>query len=272
MSEEIAVILNSISSKWACLRSDGTLVNTSLKDETISKSKIIRILKTLVNETHVESVIIFSDLVVYRPVFDMFIFIMERVPRNLMRESFSQISNKFKESKKSFKKKKSKHINIELSLFSMSLEEGPEPVFYIPRDYDEDLIFKVCMKSLLSLQVESEGASKDMISFQPFVDLDSLGIVNTFQIKDKNARGGAFDSALTILVDYKYRAIIYENYSKIEKIFSQARNKIIRQYNSDQKYKKILQSLKDSMTSITFESIKAEDLKSEMIEQIKKLL
>ncbi|GAH18129.1 unnamed protein product, partial [marine sediment metagenome] len=195
-------------------------------------------------------------------------------PRHLIKDKFTEISSMYKDIDKKFKKKKKKSevIEIELILFSLSTEVGPDPIFYIPQNYNEDIVHKVCMKSILSLSVESEGAKKDTIAYQPFVDLDSLGIIYTFQIKDRNARGGAFDSALTILVDYKYRALVFENYTFIEKFLSETRRKLIKEYRAGKKEHKSLYTLRDALyETLTFESIETEDIKADMMEEIRKL-
>ncbi len=194
MIEKISTILNSFSSKWACVLSNGTIAETTLEDKSLSKAKILRILKYIIKKSNVGSVVIFSDLVIYRPTADFFIFLIGQFPRNLIKDKFTEISSMYKDIDKKFKKKKKKSeiIEIELILFSLSTEVGPDPIFYIPPNYDEDIVHKVCMKSILSLSVESEGAKKDMIAYQPFVDLDSLGIINTFQIKKKKCTWGSF--------------------------------------------------------------------------------
>ncbi|MFX1257852.1 MAG: hypothetical protein ACFFAN_08335 [Promethearchaeota archaeon] len=271
MIDKISIILNSISPKWACVLSNGTIVETTLGDKSLGK--VIRILKSIINKTSVKSVVIFNDLVIYRPTFDFFIFIMGRIPRNVIKEKFAEISLMYKDIDQEYKKKtKIKKIEVELILFSMSMEEGPKPIYYIPNEYDEDLAFKICMKSMLLLSVESRGATNVMISILPFVDLEALGIVYTFQIIDNKARGGAYDSAIIILVDYKFRALIYEKYLLIEKHLNNTKEKLIEEYFSPKKeYKKLLNALRENLNKITFESIESEDIKAEMMEEIKKL-
>jgi len=110
-----------------------------------------------------------------------------------------------------------------------------------------------------------------MISFQPYIDINSLGIVYLFQIEDANARGGAYDSAITVLVNYKYRGVIYENYDLVEKTLREAKEKFIKEYNSGKDYKRIIESTLENLDAVSFENIKHADIKAEMIQQIKKL-
>ena len=196
---EISQILNSFSTKWACLLSNGTIVETTIKDESIGKTRILRLLKKILQDTQVGSLLFYSDLVVFRPTNDFFIFVIGRFPRNLVKKKFTEITQLYNRIDKEYRReKKYDAAKIKLILFSMSLEEGPEPVFYLPESFNDAIIYKVCMKSMLTLSIEQGGATKSMISFQPFVELDSLGIVYTFHIKDKKARGGEYDCAITV--------------------------------------------------------------------------
>ena len=217
MIDKITDILNSFSSKWACLLSNGTIVKTTLPDQSLAKSRTLRILKRIIPETRVGSHIFYSDLVVYRPTADFFIFVIGRYPGSLVKEKFEKITRLYKGIDKEYKKEtKSYEVKLKLVLFSMNLDDGPTPIFYIPKNFDDAVLYKVCMKSMLALSIEKEGVTKSMVSFQPFVDIESLGIVYTFQFEEEKARGGAYDCAITVLVDYKYRALIYESYDLIE--------------------------------------------------------
>ena len=273
MIDKITQILNSFSKKWACLLSNGTIVATTLPDQSLAKSRTLRILKRIIPETQVGSHIFYSDLVVYRPTTDFFIFVIGRYPRNMVKERFSEISRMYKGIDKEYKKEtKSYDVKLKLVLFSMNLDEGPTPIFYMPKSFDDAILYKVCMKSMLALSIEKEGATKSMVSFQPFVDIKSLGIVYTFQFEDEQARGGAYDCAITILVDYKYRALIYESYEAIEIAFKELKNEIIAEYWSTKRYKNIFDKiLRKYFKNASFESVEPVDLKDEMMEEIKKL-
>ena len=73
-------------------------------------------------------------------------------------------------------------VRIDLILFSMALSEGPEPICYVPETHDPLSLFKITIKSMLSFSVESSGGHREMLSFQPYMDLHSLGITHLFQI------------------------------------------------------------------------------------------
>ena len=125
---------------------------------------------------------------------------------------------------------------------------------------------------MLALSIEKEGATKSMVSFQPFVDIKSLGIVYTFQFEDEKARGGAYDCAITVLVDYKYRALIYESYESIEIAFKEMEKELIAEYWSSKKYMDIFDKiLRKYFKNVSFETVEPVDLKDEMMDEIKKL-
>ncbi|MFX1338406.1 MAG: hypothetical protein ACFFDK_07340 [Promethearchaeota archaeon] len=265
--------MNSICSQWALILSNGKIIETSLEDKNLGRIKILRILKAVLNDMEIGSVIIIKNLVIFRLTFDFFIFLVGEIPRTILRQKFNEISSAYKaDIKQKFdKKNRSKNIKIRSVTFSMALEDGPVPIYYFPENFDDNEAFKVAMKSLLLLSVESSGASRDMISFQPYIDLNSLGIVYLFQIENLNARGGAYDSAITVLVDYKYRGVIYENYNLIEKTLREAKDQFVKEYNSRKNYKKIIESTLENLDTVSFENIEREDIQDEMIEQIKKL-
>ncbi|MHA1291873.1 MAG: hypothetical protein ACTSQJ_04295 [Promethearchaeota archaeon] len=271
MIVEISRTLSLLSPQWAFILSNGKIIETTLEDKSLSK--MIRILNAIIHEIEVGNIIKVKELIIFRITFNCFIFLIGNIEKKELKKEFSKINAMFKERliNDYDNKRKTKKIDINLILFSMALEEGPTPINYLPTDYNDDLLFKVSMKSMLLLSVESEGAAKEMLSFQPYIDLDSLGIVYSFQIEDEKARGGAYDSALTILVDYKFRAVIYENYKIIESLINKTKKELIREYYTSKNYKQILNKLKNNLKNISFATIENEDLKSEMMEQIKKL-
>ena len=270
---KISKILNSICSQWALILSNGKIIETSLEDKKFGRIKILRILKTLINDMEIGSVIIVRNLIIFRLTFDFFIFLVGEVPRTILKKKFNEISAAYKADimYKFDKKKRNKKVKINSVIFSMALDEGPVPIYYLPEEFDDNDAFKVSMKSLLLLSVESSGASSEIISFQPYIDLNSLGIVYLFQTVDSNARGGTYDSAITVLVNYKYRGVIYENYDLVEKTLREAKEKFIKEYNSGKDYKRIIETTLENLDNVSFENIKHEDIKAEMIEQIKKL-
>jgi len=267
--------ISRIADQWACILSNGHVVSSSFKDEKKNLIKLIKILRVVINEIEVGSVMIARDLIIFRISFNFFVFIKGDLDKNRLKDALSSLKKNYQQAiEKQFENISSVEvIEPRLVLFSMGLGEGPEPVAQVTNEsYSSEQLLKVSMKTLLLLSVESQGAMKSMISFQPYVELDSLGIVHLFQIEDKEARGGAYDSAITVLVDYNLRAIIYDNYAKIESYLTQARKHLVKEYNGKKGYDSALTALKENLKSITYETVeKNEDLKAEMMRQIKKL-
>lgn len=271
MIVDISKIYSSLTTKWVFFLSDGKVLNSSLENAELGK--MLRILKAVINEIEVGNVFIVRELIIYRVTFNVFTFLLGNVPRNRLKDTLTEVTKKYRTplEVKYDSIPPMKEINVNLVLFSMGLEEGPTPIAHLPKVYDDEKLFKVCMKSMLLLSVELEGANKEMVSFQPYVELNSLGIVYLFQIEDKNARGEAYDSAITILVDYADRAIIYENYALIEDTLKNTVKKLKREYYSTKNYASILEILHHKLTKINFETVQSEDLQDEMQQEIKKL-
>jgi hypothetical protein len=279
MIAKISEILNSISTLWSLLLSNGRIVACSdaLSLENNTLVNIVKILRTIVNDIDIGTIYIVKELIIFRVSFNLFVFVKGTISKNVLRVKFKKIHSIYKNYQQEgiieASEIEKKSVDIKLILFSMALDVGPHPIFYYPPNFNSELAFKISMKSMLLLQIETEGAKKDMISFQPFVNLDALGIVLTFQIEDSKARGGAYDSALTILIDYKSRALIYEKYSQVEIMINHAKEYLLKEYYiGNENYGYVLTNLKKNLSKITFEALKGEDLKDEMIEQIKKLI
>ncbi|MGV9173562.1 MAG: hypothetical protein ACOC44_10645 [Promethearchaeia archaeon] len=271
MISEISKILDKAANHWAILLSDGTVLNSNLDNEVLAH--MIRILKAIHHNVEINNIVLFKDLIIFKLTSTFFIFLKDDLPVEELKIFFRLISQKYKDpiEKKYPSQTCTEQIRADLVLFSMALEKGPEPISYIPADYDADEITKISMKSFLALQMETEGAKEDVVAFQPLIEQKALGIVYLFQIPDENARGNAYDGTLTVLVDYKYRAIIYENHSFLESMFRQIREDITAAYRRDQDYKEILMDLKNRVEANTFETVEKQELKEEMKQQIQKL-
>ena len=271
MISEISTILDKATDNWALLLSDGTVVDSNLDNEILGN--MIRILKAIHQNVEINNIVLFEDLIIFKLTANFFIILKDKLPVAKLKTFFRLISKKYRESieRQYSTQKITKHIETNLILFSMALGKGPEPITYIPEQFNEDKVAKITMKSLLVLQMETEGAKEDMVSFQPFIEQKALGIIFLFQVEDERARGKAYDATLTILVDYKYRAIIYENHSALESLLKTIRNKITEAYRHDQNFKEILKELKEKIETLSFDIIEKQGLKEEMKQQIQKL-
>ncbi len=64
---------------------------------------------------------------------------------------------------------------------------------------------------------------------------------------------------------------VHKDFKNIEKTLREAKEKFNKEYNSGKDYKRIIKSTLENLDAVSFENIKHEDIKVEMIQQIKKL-
>lgn len=169
---------------------------------------------------------------------------------------------------------------LKSTIFSMSKESGPEPIAWRPISMKETDILNISMKTMLTLTGEINGANKKMVSMQPFLQYDALGIIYLFQIPFKGARGNAFDSSITLLVNYGDRAIIYEKHNRLEAILEDYSYLFTNKYNEyaghsskEQRsvFTKLLEELEDEMDKIQLKINKSDVIMDEMLKSLKKL-
>ncbi|MBD3198329.1 MAG: hypothetical protein GF317_24985 [Candidatus Lokiarchaeota archaeon] len=273
MFTKISEILNTFSSQWALILSNGKVVDTNADNALLRK--MVKVLKTIINDIEIDNVFIVDKLIIFRISFSLFVFVYGNPSKKIVKEKFSRIASLYEETLQDQDNSlvsDSSEIEIKLIAFSMALNAGPTPIAHIPDDFEDDSVFKVCMKTMLLLQIESEGANKTMISFQPFIDLNSIGLICLFQIDDLDARGEAYDAAITVLIDYESRALLYDNYTYIEKVLIQSKNQILNEYDNNSKdYRGVLKDLRNRINHITLNDVEREDIRYDMIKQIKKL-
>ncbi len=101
-------------------------------------------------------------------------------------------------------------------IISQALAAGPEPVATYPDDIPSDISMKIAVKSMLMLTAEKQGAIRGIPATIPFIEYQGMAVIYLFDVPNKDARGGAYDSCISILVDESYRPAIYENMYAIE--------------------------------------------------------
>lgn len=101
-------------------------------------------------------------------------------------------------------------------VISQALAAGPEPVATFPEDIPPDISMKIAVKSMLLLTGEKQGAIRGIPATIPFIEYKAMAVIYLFDVQNKAARGGAYDSCISILVDESYRPAIYENMFAIE--------------------------------------------------------
>ncbi|MBN2154353.1 MAG: hypothetical protein JW839_23055 [Candidatus Lokiarchaeota archaeon] len=101
-------------------------------------------------------------------------------------------------------------------VIAQALSAGPEPVAFYPEDIPPDVSMKIAVKSMLMLTAEKQGAIRGIPATIPFIEYQGMAVIYLFDVPNKQARGGAYDSCISILVDESYRPAIYENMYAIE--------------------------------------------------------
>jgi hypothetical protein len=101
-------------------------------------------------------------------------------------------------------------------IIAQALAAGPEPVATYPDEIPADISMKLAVKSMLMLTAEKQGAIRGIPATIPFIEYQGMAVIYLFEVPNKGARGGAYDSCIVILVDESYRPAIYENMYAIE--------------------------------------------------------
>jgi hypothetical protein len=120
---------------------------------------------------------------------------------------------------------------IKYAIFAVNRQVGPEPVAFVVNEgkppLTEDRLWKLGITGMMTLINEVEGAKTRVLTFHPFIESGELGAIFLFQIPFAQARGGAFDAALILVLDYEDRALIYENHAQMERYLSNLADKCV---------------------------------------------
>jgi hypothetical protein len=108
---------------------------------------------------------------------------------------------------------------IKSIIFSKANDMGPTPIAWYPEDIDEQQKFEIAAKSILVLSAGFDQNSKHMdntSSIIPFMNMNCIGLVYTFSIPSRKARGNSFDAAITVLVPNSYKKLLLSRLEKLE--------------------------------------------------------
>ncbi len=158
---------------------------------------------------------------------------------------------------------------IRYLLISQALDMGPEPVAAHPADMPQDMLMKISMKSMLMLTAERQGAIRGIPATIPFIEYHAMGIIFLFDVPHRDARGGAYDSCISILVDESYRPVIYEHMFAIENACIEAADLV----RARAAFPDVIQLLIDRCASIVLkkgESRKDKELEGLMKDQVRR--
>lgn len=279
--DSLSYVIDPTVPKYAFVLDNGTILRSTMSEDNVLK--LTKFLHGLCDKLKIGSYIHKSKLYIFRLSEHFLIFLLtdhdEEPIQKLLKDINQRFSLKIKriyaEMPKTFKN------IVKTIIFSMALMEGPEPVIWTSSDMDEAEIFRISMKSLLNLTGELHGAKKRMISFQPFISHDALGVIYLFQIPHEVARGSSFDSSFTLLVNYNERAIVYEKNTEIEHILSKYAEKYISKIrpvlddngriSNKEELMKNLQDLEKEISEIPMVELESEHIMHEMMKSLREI-
>ncbi|MHA1820520.1 MAG: hypothetical protein ACTSU2_12340 [Promethearchaeota archaeon] len=285
LEEEIATTIKLVSKRYALVLDNGRII-----DSTIAESNVIKltqflpnIIEKLKHNNYIHKKVHKWNLYIYRLSSHFIIILLTEKSNNEIKLLFKELHDKYAlKIKRRFSKLQNNLKTIFKSVvFSMARDLGPEPVTYLPKDLPEQDAFTIAMKSLILLSGEMEGAKKEMLSFQPFIKFNSLGVIYLFQTEFKNARGGAYDSAISLLLDYSSRAAIYEMVKKLEAMMKKISLSLKQKFqeNADKEgqlkdntiFNPILEKFIDSLEALPLKMQKSDMIMDEMIKSLNNL-
>jgi hypothetical protein len=136
-------------------------------------------------------------------------------------------------------------------VISQALAVGPESVATYPEDIQPDVSMKIAVKSMLLLTGEKQGAIRGIPATIPFIEYKAMAVIYLFDVQNKAARGGAYDSCISILVDESYRPAIYENMYAIENACGEASEMV----KAGKDFKEIVTFLLNKLDSIDLRKV-----------------
>jgi hypothetical protein len=152
-------------------------------------------------------------------------------------------------------------------IISQGLEMGPEPVAIFPPDIPQDVRMKIALKSMLLLTAEREGAIRGIPATIPFIEFHAMGVIFLFDVPDENARGGAYDSCISILVDESYRPAIYENMFELETVCIEGSEMI----RGGESYQDVITFIFERLSSIELIKTRTVEIEGLMKDQLKRI-
>ena len=102
---------------------------------------------------------------------------------------------------------------------------GPEALAWFPEVINSDIRNIVSLKTI-NIMAGEKGSMSESLAILPFPSFNLKGLVRSFQISDKNMRGGTIDASLTILFDEAMDLIYYKYLKHVEPIIHDSAKKI----------------------------------------------
>ncbi|MFX0100061.1 MAG: hypothetical protein ACFFCS_10815 [Candidatus Hodarchaeota archaeon] len=261
-----------ILTKYMFCSDDGTIISSTMSTD--NTAKMGKIVKFYSRQMKVNNYFLQKSggmkLFLYRISNSLFlIFISDTDPdavvdclMDIFKKYSKALDAAYREVPDSFKK------IVKYLILSQSGEMGPEPIACYPDNIDEGEKMKISMKSMLLLTSERDGAIRGIPATIPFIEYYAMGIIFLFDVPDQTARGGAFDSCISILVDEAYRPAIYENMFALENVCIEGANMIRNHVALDDVIQYILMKL-EMIDLSSAEKRKIVEIEKFMKEQLK---
>lgn len=148
---------------------------------------------------------------------------------------------------------------------------GPVAVVWIPSNLSVEKLNNVSLKSF-NLMAAENGLIPKSLGMVPFPSINLKGLIKSLAIKDTNRRGGAIDSAITILFKEANDVIFYKYIDAFEDLCNQTALKISELVEASAGKKEIEEELKSLYSNITEVFIQSIMKKPELAEITKSFL
>lgn len=283
--DSLSNTISQIVPKYAFVLDTGSIIKSTISEENILQ--LAKFLPKICKDLKPGSYIHKSKLFIYRLTTNFVVFLLSDKDKQEIITLLEDIGQGFTlKIAREFKLHPNSSLGsiIRSIVFSVTTEKGPELMDWIVNDkensVDDKDAYKIAMKTMLNLTDELEGAKKKVLFFQPFLMYDALGISYLFQIPFPGARGGSFDSALTVLVDFKHRAVMYSLYKELEEILHNFEPKITKEFQnvyqddiclSKDDFNGTLVDLRNRIDRLNFKILDSEVLMDEMINAVREL-
>jgi hypothetical protein len=148
---------------------------------------------------------------------------------------------------------------------------GPIAVVWIPSNLSLEKINNICLKSFNLMSAE-DGLIPKSLGIIPFPSINLKGLIKSLTIKDKTRRGGAIDSAITILFKEANDVIFYKYINTFETLCNKTALKISELVETGATKKELEEEVKSLYNSITETFVEYVMKKPESAESVKSLL
>ncbi len=140
------------------------------------------------------------------------------------------------------------------------------PIAWIPSDLPQEISNQISYKSLNILTGE-QGKVPESLAVVPFPTLKLKGLIKTLEIKDATRRGGAIDSAITVVFKEDQDSVFYKYINSFEDIFTKASTKIVKLEEAKADKELIKEELMRFHTQILYTLDELYDLEMSLDEQ-----